>query len=179
LVEGLSALFAVLILLRFGLTVAAPIYYLFLAALIVITFVDLDHRIIPNAITYPGIPLGILASLLLPARDFMDALVGAALGGGVLLAVALLFEWIRKKEGMGFGDVKLLAMIGAFLGWKAVLLTLVVSSFMGVFVGYTALRLSGKGRDHPIPYGPFLALGAAVYLLGGDAWVEWYLYGMK
>jgi leader peptidase (prepilin peptidase)/N-methyltransferase len=141
----------------------------------VVTFIDLDHQMIPNAITYPGIPLGILASFLLPEMDIWKSVLGIFLGGGVLMLVALLFEWIRKKEGIGFGDVKLLAMIGAFLGWKGVVLTLVISSGVGALVGYMALRLSGKGSETPIPYGPFLSLGAVVFLSGGKAWLDWYL----
>jgi leader peptidase (prepilin peptidase)/N-methyltransferase len=175
LVETLSALLCLLVVHRYGLSGPALVYYVFICALIVITFIDLDHQIIPNVITYPGIPLGVAASLILPGMTVLDSLIGLAVGGGILTAVALAFEWIRKKQGMGFGDVKLLAMIGAFLGWKAVVLTLIVSSFVGAVIGYAALRLSGKDAQQPIPYGPFLALGAVVYLLDGAAWVDWYL----
>jgi leader peptidase (prepilin peptidase)/N-methyltransferase len=175
LVELASAAFCFLLVYRYGPTVSAGVYYAFACALIVVTFVDLDYYIIPNVITYCGIPLGLAASFVIPEVTVRDAFIGAALGGGLLFTVALLFEWIRKKEGMGFGDVKLLAMIGAFLGWKGVILTVVVSSFVGAVVGYAALKLSKKGLEHPIPYGPFLALGGLLYLFGGSGWVNWYL----
>lgn len=175
LVEAISALLCLWILARYGLSMTSAIYYLLVCALVVVAFIDLDHQIIPDLITYPGIPAGVAASFLLPEITLKDSLVGLLLGGGILLGVALLFRWIRKKEGMGMGDVKLLAMIGAFLGWKAVVLTLLLSSFVGALVGYAALRLSGKGVGQPIPYGPFLVLGALAYLLGGAHWVDWYL----
>jgi leader peptidase (prepilin peptidase) / N-methyltransferase len=175
-VEALCAGLCLLTVLEYGLTPSAGIYFVLICALVVVTFIDLDHQIIPNAITYPGIPLGVLASLVLPGMGPLDSLIGILVGGGVLLAVALIFEWIRKKEGMGLGDVKLLAMIGSFLGWKAVVLTLLVSSFVGAVIGYAVLRFSGKDMQHPIPYGPFLVLGALIYLLGdGASWVNWYL----
>jgi leader peptidase (prepilin peptidase)/N-methyltransferase len=175
LVEGLSALLCLLLALRYGLNPSFVIYYVLACALVVVTFIDLDHQIIPNVITYPGIPLGVLASFVLPEMGLWNALLGVLVGGGFLMLVALVFEWIRKKEGMGFGDVKLLAMIGAFLGWKGVVLSLVLSSAVGAVVGYAALRLAGKGSEHPIPYGPFLSLGALVYVLGGKGWLDWYL----
>jgi leader peptidase (prepilin peptidase)/N-methyltransferase len=175
LVEALSAGLCLFLVMRYGLSLSAGVYYGFACALLVVTFIDLDHQIIPNRITYPGIPLGVAASLFLPEVTLADSLLGIAVGAGVLLVVALLFEWIRKKEGMGFGDVKLLAMIGAFLGWRAVVLTLIISSAVGAMVGYMALRLSRKDFQQPIPYGPFLALGALVYLFWGDGLIAWYL----
>lgn len=175
LVELISALLCLWILARYGLSVTAAIYYLLVCALVVVAFIDLDHQIIPDVITYPGIPAGVAASFLLPDITLKHSILGVLLGGGILLSVASVFRWIRKKEGMGMGDVKLLAMIGAFLGWKAVVLTLLVSSFVGALVGYAVLRLSGKGVGQPIPYGPFLVLGALTYLLGGAHWVDWYL----
>lgn len=175
LVESLTAFFSLFLVYRYGLAPSAAIYFIFCCALVVVTFIDLDHQIIPNRVTYPGIPLGVAASFVIPEVSLRDSLLGMAVGGGILLAVAILFQAIRKKEGMGFGDVKLLAMIGAFLGWKAVVLTLLLSSAVGAVVGYAALRLSGKDAAHPIPFGPFLAMGALVYLFGGDSWVDWYL----
>jgi leader peptidase (prepilin peptidase)/N-methyltransferase len=174
-VEALTAGLALALAGRYGWSPETPIFFVLSSALIVITFIDLDHQIIPNSITYPGIPLGVAASFFLPEVSLKDSLLGLALGGGILWLVAVLFKWVRNKEGMGFGDVKLLAMIGAFLGWKAVLLTLVLSSFVGAVVGYAALRLSGKDAGEPIPFGPFLAMGAVVYMLGGDELVNWYL----
>lgn len=175
LVEALTGAVATLLAVRYGWGMEAVIFFLLSCSLIVVSFIDLDHQIIPNRITYPGIPIGVGASFFLPNVSLRDSLVGLALGGGILWAVAVLFYWIRKKEGMGFGDVKLLAMVGAFLGWKAVIFTLVTSSFLGALVGYFALRISGKDSSQPIPFGPFLALGALLYMSGGDGWMEWYL----
>ncbi len=175
LVESVCAVLCLWVLARYGLSLNFAVYYVLVCALVVVAFIDLDHQIIPDLITYPGIPAGVAASLVLPEVTLRDSLLGALLGGGILLSVAVVFRWIRKKEGMGMGDVKLLAMIGAFLGWKAVVLTLLVSSFLGALVGYAALRLSGKGVGQPIPYGPFLVVGALTYLLGGAHWVDWYL----
>lgn len=175
LVEALTGAVALALAIRYGWSPETPIFFLLCCSLIVVTFIDLDHQIIPNRITYPGIPLGVGASFLLPQVSLQDSLLGLAAGGGILWLVAVTFRWLRKKEGMGFGDVKLLAMIGAFLGWKAVVLTLVLSSFVGAIVGYAALRLSGRDVQEPIPFGPFLALGALVYMLGGEELVNWYL----
>lgn len=175
LVEALTGLMALALAARYGWGPEAPIFFVFSCSLITVSFIDLDYQIIPNQITYPGIPLGVCASFVLPEVSLQDSIIGVGLGGGILWLVAVLFRWLRKKEGMGFGDVKLLAMIGAFLGWRAVLLTLVLSSFVGAVAGYVALRLSGKDVREPIPFGPFLALGALVYMLGGDELVRWYL----
>lgn len=175
LVEAVSAVLCLWVLARYGLSVTSAVYYVFVCALVVVAFIDLDHQIIPDLITYPGVAAGIAGSFVLPQITLRDSLLGALVGGGILLTVALVFRWIRRKEGMGMGDVKLLAMIGAFLGWKAVVLTLLVSSFVGALVGYASLRLSGRGLGQPIPYGPFLVLGALTYLLGGAHWVDWYL----
>ncbi len=175
LVEAISAALCLWLVIRHGASVTTAVYYALVCALVVVAFIDLDHQIIPDLITYPGIPLGVAASFVLPDLTLKDSLLGVLVGGGILLAVAVLFQWIRKKEGMGMGDVKLLAMIGAFLGWKAVVLTLLLSSFVGAVVGYAALRLSGRGVGQPIPYGPFLVLGALTHLLGGARWVDWYL----
>lgn len=175
LVEALTGGVALALAARYGWSLETPIFFLLSCSLVVISFIDLDYQIIPNQITYPGILMGVAASFVLPKVSLQDSLIGLAIGGGILWLVAVVFHWLRKKEGMGFGDVKLLAMIGAFLGWKAVILTLVLSSFVGAVVGYAALRVSGKDVQEPIPFGPFLALGALVYMLGGEELVNWYL----
>jgi len=175
LVEALTAATAGALLHRYGLATETFILFVFVCGLIVASFIDLDHQIIPDAITYPGIALGVIASFSSHSIHWKDSVLGAIVGGGILLIVAMGFRLIRKKEGMGLGDVKFLAMIGAFLGWKAVILTLVLSSFVGAVVGYVSLRISGKGSQEPIPFGPFLALGALAYMFGGESFVDWYL----
>lgn len=174
-VEALTAVAALALMQRYGLSSEALLLFAFVCGLFVASFIDLDHQIIPDAITYPGIAIGIGASFLFSFMSPKDSLLGAGVGAGVLLTVSIVFRVIRKKEGMGLGDVKFLGMIGAFLGWKAVILTLVLSSFVGAVVGYLSLRLSGKGSHEPIPFGPFLALGALIYIFAGEQLIDWYL----
>ena len=118
-----------------GLSPHAMLAFAFLCALIVITFIDLDHQIIPDVISLPGIAVGLAFSLVSPLVTPMDALLGALLGGGILLAVAWLYKTLRGQDGMGGGDVKLLAMIGAFLGWRSIFVTLFVGSVIGSVIG--------------------------------------------
>lgn len=174
-VELLNGLGYVLLWRRFGWTPDALIYGVFFSALVVVTFIDWDHQIIPNRITLPGIVVGLVSAATVLTGSFVDAVIGAALGGGLLYAVAVASEWVLKKEGMGLGDVKLLAMIGAFLGWKAVLVTVFVGALGGSFVGLALMALKLKRRDDPIPFGPFLALGAVSALFAGPELIAWYL----
>jgi leader peptidase (prepilin peptidase)/N-methyltransferase len=146
------------------------------AALIVITVIDLYHQIIPDVISLPGIGVGLLASLIIPQITFFNSLVGILLGGGSLFLVASLYQWIFKREGMGGGDVKLLAMIGGFLGWKAVILTILLSSLIGSITGIMIMILKGKDFKYAIPFGPFLSLGAVIALFYQNEIIFWYLY---
>jgi leader peptidase (prepilin peptidase)/N-methyltransferase len=130
-------------------------------ALIVLFMIDLEHQILPNVITLPGIAVGLALSLVAPP-GIVDAVIGAVLGAGVLYAIAAGYYLVRKEEGMGMGDVKMLAMIGAFLGWRAVLLTLVLSSFTGALIGIGLLATSRGHMRDALPFGTFLALGALV-----------------
>jgi len=175
LVEGITALGSFLLFLRFGPSVAYLIYFVFLGALILITVIDLYHQIIPDVISLPGIGVGLLASLILPGITFWNSLVGALVGGGSLFIVATVYQWLFKREGMGGGDVKLLAMIGAFLGWKAVILTILLSSFIGSVVGILIILIKGKDFKYAIPFGPFLAAGAVISLSCGEEIIHWYL----
>lgn len=174
-VEALNAAGYLLIWERFGPTWDSVIYAAFFSALLVVTFIDWDYQIIPNVITFPGIAIGLFSAATILAGGFLDALLGAVLGGGLLYAVAVASEWVLKKEGMGLGDVKLLAMIGAFLGWKAVLVTIFIGALGGSLIGLILMGLHLKRRGDPIPFGPFLALGAVVALLAGPELVTWYL----
>jgi leader peptidase (prepilin peptidase)/N-methyltransferase len=146
----------------------------FAAALIVLAFIDVDHRILPNAITLPGIAVGLACSLPLPP-GWLAALIGAALGGGILWLIGEVYFRLRRIEGMGMGDVKMLAMIGAFLGWRGVLVTLVLASFAGAAVGLVLMRRRHEGMAYALPFGTFLAAGALVASLAGDRLVSWYL----
>jgi leader peptidase (prepilin peptidase)/N-methyltransferase len=174
-VEALNAAGYILIWYRFGATPDAVVFGAFYTAQLVVTFIDWDHQIIPNRITYPGIAIGLISAATVLAGSFVDALLGAILGGGLLYGVAVGSEKILKKEGMGLGDVKLLAMIGAFLGWRAVLVTIFVGALAGSIIGLTLMALRVKQRGEPIPFGPFLALGACAALFAGPELIAWYL----
>lgn len=176
LIEGITAISSLLLFLRYGFSLSYLVYFSFLAALIVITVIDLYHQIIPDVISLPGIGVGLLTSLINPENTFINSLIGMLLGGGSLFFVATLYQWLFKREGMGGGDVKLLAMIGAFLGWKAVILTILFSSFIGSIVGIIIMALKGKDFKYAIPFGPFLSLGATLSLFYGESLINWYLY---
>lgn len=178
LVELLGGLFAVCVYLKFGLTLEALVYYIFIAALMVITFIDLDHKIIPDVISLPGIPLGFVGSFFIPSLTYKSSLLGILLGGGSLLAVAVIYNLLTKKEGMGGGDIKLLAMIGAFVGWKGVLLTIFMSSAIGTLCGLLVMVQSGKNMKLAIPFGPFLAIGSLIYVFFGEELIYWYLHSV-
>jgi len=158
-----------------GLTLPLALSFIFCAALIVITFIDLQLQIIPDIISLPGIPLCFLCSFFVPWTTPLESAIGILVGGGVLYGVAAGYYFLRKKEGMGGGDIKLLAMIGAFLGWKGALVALVVGAFAGSIIGVMAMLLKGKDMKYAIPFGPFLSLGALCSLLYGAELLHWYL----
>ena len=141
--------------------------------LIVLFGIDLEHQILPNVITLPGIAVGVLLSLIAPP-GWRDALLGLLLGGGVLYAIAGAYYLWRREEGMGMGDVKMLAMIGAFLGWKAVLVTLVLSSLAGAIIGLALMAAERGTMKFALPFGTFLAIGAMVAMFAGEPLVAWY-----
>jgi len=176
LVEGITALCSLWLFIKFGPSLSYLFFFAFVAALIVITVIDLYHQIIPDVISLPGIGVGIIASLILPKITFFNSLIGVLLGGGSLFIVGTLYQWFFKREGMGGGDVKLLAMIGAFLGWKAVILTILLSSLIGSITGIIIMVLKGKDFKYAIPFGPFLSLGAVISLFYGEEIIRWYLY---
>lgn len=176
LIEGITALSSLFLFMKFGPSLSYLFYFAFVAALTVMTVIDLYHQIIPDVISLPGIGVGLLASLLIPPLTFLNSLIGILLGGGSLFLVATLYQWLFKREGMGGGDVKLLAMIGAFLGWKAVLLTILLSSLIGSITGIFIMVVKGKDFKYAIPFGPFLSLGAVISLFYGENIIRWYLY---
>jgi len=145
----------------------------FASALVVLFVIDLQHRILPNSITIPGVAIGFLFSVFVEP-GWSDSLIGIALGGGALFAVAEAYYHVRHEQGLGMGDVKMLAMIGAFLGWKLMLLTLVLASFAGSAIGI-GLIVARKGTmKYALPFGTFLALGALIAAFVGDPIVQWY-----
>ena len=146
---------------------------LLVSILIALFGIDLEHQILPNSITLPGIVIGMLFSVIAPP-GIKDSLIGVVVGGGILYAIAGAYYLWRREEGMGMGDVKMLAMIGAFLGWKAVLVTLVLSSFSGAIIGLLLMAAQRGDMKYALPFGTFLAIGAAVAMLAGDPLVAWY-----
>ena len=143
-------------------------------ALIVLFMIDLEHQLLPNAITLPGIVAGFLFSLVTQPGP-VDSLIGIVVGGGVLYAIAAAYYLLRKEEGMGMGDVKMLAMVGAFLGWQQVLLTLVLSSFAGAVIGLAVMSLQRGTLRYALPFGTFLAVGTLIAMLAGEQILAWYV----
>jgi leader peptidase (prepilin peptidase) / N-methyltransferase len=173
LVELVTALLFVLVV---WLTPVGPLLasrLLLVCILIALFGIDLEHQILPNSITLPGIVAGLLLSVIAPP-GVRDALLGVLVGGGVLYGIAGAYYLWRREEGLGMGDVKMLAMIGAFLGWKAVLVTLVLSSFSGALIGVALIAAQRGGMKLALPFGTFLAIGAVVAMLVGEPLVAWY-----
>ncbi len=175
LVELLTPLLGVALYLRFGLTLSFSLLALLCAALIVVTFIDLEHQIIPDEITLPGIVIGFACSFLIPRLGWLNSLLGILAGGGSLFLVAWGYERFTGKEGMGGGDIKLLAMLGAFFGWKAIPFIIFVSSLTGSVIGITVMLIKKRDGKFAIPFGPFLVMGALIYLFFGSRLISWYL----
>jgi leader peptidase (prepilin peptidase)/N-methyltransferase len=176
-VECVTGFLAVLAYLIFGPTLTALVWFAFAAALVVVSGIDLDFHIIPDRISIPGIAVfGFLAWAVL---DRSPVAIGAGIltGGGILYMVALVYYLIRKTEGMGGGDIKLLAMIGAATGVTGVLFTLFAGSVLGTFAGIAGMIRHKKiKRQMQIPFGPYLSAGALVYVFFGEIIIDWYLF---
>ena len=179
-VELLNALLYIAALYRFGLGQTAFTAMALLSAFVVVAFIDIDFQIIPDEITLPGIVIGLIAGPLVfktgdtYLHSLISSLIGAFGGGGLLFLFGWLWSVLRHKEGMGGGDVKFMAMVGAFLGWKAVLVTIFIGSLAGSVVGIGLIAVKVLKRDQYIPFGPFLVIGAAVAMFFGDRLMGWY-----
>lgn len=158
----------------FGLTPMAFSYWVFLSALMTIAFIDIEHQIIPDVISLPGIGVGLLLAWLTLPLSVLQSLIGALVGGGVIYLVSFISLAVLGKEGMGGGDIKLMAMIGTFLGWKNTLLTIFLGSVTGSIIGVSLILFKKKKRDDYIPFGPFLVLGAIISLFLGNRIINWY-----
>ena len=169
-VELLTAVLFLLAGRRFGPALDLVAALLLLAALVAITSIDLDHQIIPDVITLPGIVVGAVLAIALHPAAWLETILGILVGGGLFLVIIL-----ASGGGMGGGDMKLGAMMGAFLGWKLVLVAILLGVFAGGAVAIGLLVTGTKGRKDPVPFGPFLALGAVVSLFWGKAILDWYL----
>lgn len=177
LVEALTGGLFALFFFRFAIHPVTPVVLLLIAALVVITFIDLDHQIIPDVISLPGIPVGFLCSFFVPWVSWQESLSGIVLGGGSLLVIALGYELLTRKEGMGFGDVKLLAMLGAFLGWTAIFPIIFIGSLLGTLVGVPLMLLKKADGKLAVPFGPFLSAGALIHIFfiqHFDPIMRWY-----
>jgi leader peptidase (prepilin peptidase)/N-methyltransferase len=185
-VELLTALLFAALVALFGLSVDAAAALVFACILIVISFIDLEFQIIPDILSLGGLLLGMILSfvrtppffgqeILVPFGSLpaiLQSLLGVLLGGGILYAIARLYEMVRKAEGMGGGDIKLLAMIGAFCGITGVVFSLVAGSIVGALVGLPLMLVKGQGTKYAVPFGPFLSLGALLYVFAGDTLIN-------
>lgn len=153
------------------------LYCILTACYITISFIDFDHKIIPDVISIPSLWIAPLVAFVVGQISVKESLIGIAIGGGVLWAIAAGYEKIRKQEGMGFGDVKLLAMVGGFQGWQASLFSLIIGSVLGTIVGVTLMVVRRGRLDMEIPFGPFIVAGAMLHMLGGPALIDWYFGG--
>jgi len=160
--------------LRHGPSLELAVEFAFVAAMIALVFIDYDHQILPDPITLTGLAVGLALAGPRETITVVDALKGAALGGGLLFAVSEVYFRIKKVEGMGFGDVKMMAMIGAFVGWKGVLLTLFLGSFVGSIVGLIVIVMSGGDMKTKLPFGTFLGMGAIATIYAGPPVLDWY-----
>jgi len=163
-VELCMAMLSISLFQRFGPSCTFVYYFLFLAALLVITFIDIRHQIIPDVISLPGILVGFSGSFFCSQLNWQQSGLGILIGGGLLYTIALGYYLLTKRDGMGGGDIKLLAMIGAFLGWQSLLFVVFVSSLTGSIIGLSSILLQGKDSRTRIPFGPFLALAAMLFL---------------
>jgi leader peptidase (prepilin peptidase)/N-methyltransferase len=168
LVELASGALTVAVVARFGLTLSGLEAMLLVMLLLPLAFIDLEHHLLPDVLTLPGIAVGLAGSLVGGLVPLFDAATGAAVGAAVPYAVIVIYRWLRGAEGMGLGDVKLLAMIGAFLGWRGVLLTLGLAATAGALLGLTLIALGRGRRDTELPFGTFLAFAAMIVLFAGD-----------
>ncbi|HET9191710.1 MAG TPA: prepilin peptidase [Vicinamibacterales bacterium] len=157
----------------YGWTPMLAVRLAFACAMVVLFAIDLRHHLLPNVITVPGIVIGFLLSLFLPP-GWKASLIGLIAGGGVLFVIAEGYYRLRGVEGLGMGDVKMLSMIGAFLGWKLMLVTLILGSFAGSLIGVGVIALGRGGMKAALPFGTFLAVGALTAAVVGDPLVEWY-----
>ncbi len=177
LVELITAILALFLFAKFYLTLNFLVFFIFTAVLIVITFIDLDHQIIPDLLTLPGIPIFFLLAVFVVGVPWMEAAIGLLIGGGVLFVIALGYEVITKREGMGGGDIKLLAMIGGFLGWKSLIFVLLFSSLLGAVIGIALMLIKKEDMKYAVPFGPFLSAAGVAYLFWGDAFMQFLIFG--
>jgi leader peptidase (prepilin peptidase) / N-methyltransferase len=199
-VEILNAVLYLICYLAFGLTVETLKWAIFASLLLILVFTDLRERILPDVVNFSGFALGLVLSLFLPPADgtalflanhlfafppplpvisLVDALLGAAFGSGILWVVSEGYFRLRKREGMGLGDVKMMLMAGAFLGLKRTVLTILLGSVLGSVIGIAFIAIRRKGTDYELPFGTFLGAGALLVVFFGTPFVNWYMSLMR
>jgi len=174
-VEFLTGLIYLIVYLIYGLSIQTLVYIILSSALIIIAFIDLQEQIIPDIISLPGIVIGLILSFIVPYMSFINSALGALVGGGIILIIAWVGSIIFKKEAMGGGDVKLAAMIGAFLGWRYTIISLFLGFFIGALVGIILILSKIKSKEDMVPFGPFIVLGSIITLLWGEKILAWYI----
>ena len=177
LVEFINGSLTLALFLKFGPSLPFALFFVLCSALVVVTFIDLEHQIIPDCITLPGIVIGFALSFFFPGFGWLNSLIGIVAGGGSLLLIAYGYQLIAKKDGMGGGDIKLLAMLGAFpfFGWKAILFIVFAASLVGSVLGISIMLAQKKDSTLAIPFGPYLASAAVLYIFYGKHIILWYL----
>jgi leader peptidase (prepilin peptidase)/N-methyltransferase len=176
LVEALNAVAWVYFFSRFGWSVELAVFAFLSSVLLAIFFIDLDHQIIPDVITLPGMVLGLAVSLAPGGLTILQSAIGLVVGGGSLYLIALLGDWLFKKESMGGGDIKMAAMLGAFLGWQKVLFVFLASAVIGLAISVVLMVFSEKLRaNRVVPFGPFIALAAMLAIVWGDQIIGFYV----
>ncbi len=175
LVELLTGIVFAAIFWKYGYQWVTLEYLIFCWSLIVVSMIDLDHMILPDVFTLSGIVIGLVGAALNPERSLYSALAGMLIGGGFLWLIAYIYLLLRKEEGMGGGDIKLLAWMGAILGWTSIPFIVLASSILGSLVGLVLAVRSKAGLKSVIPFGPYLALAALLFLLGGEQIGRWYI----
>ncbi len=174
-VELLTGLIYLIIYLTYGLSIQSLIYIILSSALLIIAFIDLNEQIVPDVISLPGIVIGFILSFFVPYILFINSALGVLVGGGIILIIGLAGSVIFKKEAMGGGDVKLAAMIGAFLGWRYIIISLFLGFILGALAGIFLILSKIKSREDAIPFGPFIVLGSFITLLWGEKIISWYI----
>ena len=172
-VEALTAVLSAIVAWKFGLTWQTALVLVFTWTLIALTFIDADTTLLPDDLTLPLLWVGLLANVFGAFVPLREAVLGAAAGYLVLWSIYWLFKLATGKEGMGFGDFKLLAALGAWMGWKALLPIVLLSSLVGAIVGIALIILARRGREIPIPFGPYLAAAGMIVMLTGDRLTRW------
>ncbi|NIP31690.1 MAG: prepilin peptidase, partial [Candidatus Dadabacteria bacterium] len=198
-VEFLAGLLSLLLFLKYGPTIDYLFLFMFVMSLIVITYIDLEHMYIPDVISYPGVVIGLIYSGLVTNYDvlkflldniqfnflyimyvfdeikILSSILGVLLGSGSFLLLGFVYKAVRKTEGLGLGDVKLMAMVGAFLGWRSIIYVALISSFIGTIVGIGVMLYKKSDLKYAIPFGPFISLAATLYCFSGDLSLDYFL----